>query len=168
MITIRKTGPEGIPAIREICLKVWPQTYQEIIPPGQIGYMLDMMYSEQALTKQMEEHGHQFLIAYREGVPSGYASFSPKTGEPEVYRLHKLYVDLSCQGKGIGTQLIEVVLAEIITRGAKVLELNVNKYNRAKDYYISRGFSIYRDEVLEIGNGFVMDDHVMRKTLDGH
>ena len=44
-----------IQLIRELTFKVWPQTYAAIISQEQIDYMLDMMYSEASLKKQMKK-----------------------------------------------------------------------------------------------------------------
>jgi ribosomal protein S18 acetylase RimI-like enzyme len=45
------------------------------------------------------------------------------------------------------------------------LFLNVNKYNSAIQFYHKIGFEIAKEEVIDIGNGFVMDDYVMEKQL---
>jgi hypothetical protein len=39
--------------------------------------------------------------------------------------------------------------------------LNVNKYNKAKFFYEKLGFTITKEEVIDIGNDYVMDDYVM-------
>jgi hypothetical protein len=46
--------------------------------------------------------------------------------------------------------------------GARAIELQVNKKNIAQHFYLKQGFTIDRELVLDIGNGFVMDDYVMR------
>ena len=43
----------------------------------------------------------------------------------------------------------------------KAIFLNVNKYNSALNFYTKLGFSIVNDEVIDIGEGYVMDDYVM-------
>ena len=45
------------------------------------------------------------------------------------------------------------------------MELNVNRFNPAKRFYERHGFQVVRDEVIAIGNGYVMDDHVMQRAL---
>ncbi len=54
--------------------EVFPATYQEILSPGQLDYMMDWMYSPENIRKQMEEEGHVYFIAYKEGKPCGYVS----------------------------------------------------------------------------------------------
>jgi hypothetical protein len=46
-----------------------------------------------------------------------------------------------------------------------ILTLNVNRYNQAQYFYKKIGFSITKEEVIAIGNDFVMDDYVMEKSI---
>jgi ribosomal protein S18 acetylase RimI-like enzyme len=45
------------------------------------------------------------------------------------------------------------------------MELNVNKRNKAIAFYEHQGFRIVREEVIDIGHGYVMDDHVMARQI---
>jgi hypothetical protein len=45
------------------------------------------------------------------------------------------------------------------------LELNVNRHNPATVFYQKMGFEIVYSEDIDIGQGFWMNDYVMRKTL---
>ena len=60
MFEIKKAESGDIPLIRELTFRVWPQTYASILSQEQIDYMLEMMYSESSLKKQMTEDGCQF------------------------------------------------------------------------------------------------------------
>ena len=58
---------------------VFPATYWEILSKEQLDYMMDWMYSPKNLRKQMEEEGHIYYIAYKDGEAAGYVStYSPK------------------------------------------------------------------------------------------
>jgi ribosomal protein S18 acetylase RimI-like enzyme len=50
-------------------------------------------------------------------------------------------------------------------RGIETIELNVNKYNSAVSFYEKMGFERIREMVLDIGQGYVMDDYVMQLRL---
>ncbi len=154
---------DDVELIQDIAARVWPQTYSTIISAEQIHYMLDMMYSAASLREQMTEKNCEFIIVSGTERSFGFASFSPLNNE--IFRLHKLYVDVATQGLGLGKMLLEEVESRCGERGGAQLELNVNKYNKAKTFYEKNGFAIFREEVLDIGNGFVMDDFVMRKSL---
>jgi ribosomal protein S18 acetylase RimI-like enzyme len=162
MHNIRNAGVQDIDLIRQLCLKVWPQTYSSIISQEQIDYMLEMMYSETSLKKQMED-GAQFIIVYDEEAPVGFASFGE--ARPAIFKLHKLYVLPSQQGKGTGRFMLGHILSEIKKENAQSLQLQVNRRNNAKLFYEKNGFTIIKEFDFDIGNGYMMDDYVMEKKL---
>lgn len=125
--------------------------------------MMEMMYSEGALRKLLQNN-NQFIIAYNSGIPVGFACFSEI--EPAVYKLHKIYVLFSQQGKGTGKFMIEQVINDIKPKGAVALRLNVNRDNPAKQFYEKMGFTVIASEDIDIGNGFFMNDYVMEKRLN--
>jgi ribosomal protein S18 acetylase RimI-like enzyme len=126
--------------------------------------MLDWMYSSSALARQLQE-GHQFIIYKEENHPIGFAGFGPKTGNESTWRLEKLYVLPDQQGRGIGKILLEEVIGRILASGGEELELNVNRNNKAVQFYMHHGFSIKQTVDLEIGGGFFMNDYILSKAL---
>ena len=157
-LTIREAGTGDIDTIRAMTYQVWPQTYREILTPGQADYMLHMMYSPEALRQQMEA-GHKFLIVESEGAPAAFASFAPY--QPGVFKLHKIYILPGQQGKGIGSLLIGHIVSLIKPLGAHTLQLNVNRHNKARLFYERIGFTIAAEEDIDIGNGYFMNDYIM-------
>lgn len=162
MLKIRKATSKDIPLIRELTFKVWPQTYAAIISREQIEYMLEMMYSEASLLKQMNE-GCQFIIAYDNNEPVGFASCQET--EPSLFKLHKIYVLNSQQGKGTGKFMIEHLLNDIRQKGGSALQLQVNRHNKARNFYEKLGFVTIQEADFDIGNGYFMNDYVMEKKL---
>jgi RsiW-degrading membrane proteinase PrsW (M82 family)/N-acetylglutamate synthase-like GNAT family acetyltransferase len=162
VLSIRNASADDIPLIRSLAQQVWPKTYATIISPGQVNYMMKLMYSEEALRRQMETD-HQFLIAYNSGIPVGFAAYSQM--DNGVFKLHKIYVLPLQQGRGTGKFIIEQILNAIKNKGASVLRLNVNRYNKAKTFYEKLGFEVVASEDVDIGNGFYMNDYVMEKRL---
>ena len=100
MVEIQKAGPNDIPLIRELTFRVWPQTYASILSQEQIDYMLEMMYSENSLQKQIAGDGCHFIIVYEDGNPVGFASYNEQ--EPRRWKLNKIYILRNQQGKGTG------------------------------------------------------------------
>ena len=158
--TIRLANKADFPAIRAVVHEVWPIAYREMITPEQISYMLEWMYSDESLNKQVEEEGCIFIVYEEDNSVQGFASFSEI--ESKLFKLHKLYVLTSLQGKGIGKALLDEVKKRVSAIGGNAIELQVNKKNIAQHFYLKQGFTIDRELVLDIGNGFVMDDYVMR------
>jgi RsiW-degrading membrane proteinase PrsW (M82 family)/ribosomal protein S18 acetylase RimI-like enzyme len=162
MLSIAKANAEEIELIRELSAEVWPATYSPILSNDQIDYMLDKMYSPQALEKQMEE-GHEFLIVSNAGVPMGFASYSEI--EPGIFKLHKIYILTLHQGRGLGRFVIEQIIEMAKAKGCSALQLNVNRQNTAKTFYEKLGFVVIREEDIDIGNGYFMNDYVMEKRI---
>ena len=100
-------------------------------------------------------------------MPIGFASYGKKLSDTEdtLFKLHKIYVLPSQQGIGVGQQILEWIVAQIKEQGASALELNVNKKNPAIHFFKKMNFDISREEVIDIGSGYVMDDYVMTKAL---
>jgi ribosomal protein S18 acetylase RimI-like enzyme len=162
---IREAGTDDIPLIRNLAEVIWPEAYGDILSEEQLHYMLHLIYSEAALEKQII-NGHKFIFVLKDDIEIGFASFSRKSEEePTVFRLHKIYVLPRQHAQGAGSFMLNYIYEESIRDGAKQLELNVNKYNIAKQFYEKKGFTVLKEEVIDIGNGYVMDDYVMVKDL---
>lgn len=164
-MSIRTAVIEDIPSIRAIALRTWPIAYGGILPPAQLAYMLDLMYSEAALADQLNVKGHHFALFEVSGEVLGFAGYEHHHGERPATRLHKLYVLPSAQGTGAGKALLHHVIGSARSAGDVVVELNVNRFNNARWFYEKIGFRVVRDEVIDIGQGFVMDDHVMELPI---
>ena len=163
-MTIRKASSADASLIRDMAYEIWPETYSQILSKDQLEYMLGLFYNEQKLKTEIEQ-GVEFILVYEDVQPAGFAAFS-KT-EPEVYKLHKIYVLPSQQGKGTGRFIIDEVIKAIKQVGAMALQLNVNRNNNAKLFYEKLGFVVIREEDIDIGNGYFMNDYVMEKKLKG-
>jgi GNAT superfamily N-acetyltransferase len=162
-LLIRKADENDINTIGYLAQVIWPETYAGILSAEQIDYMMKLFYSPAALTKQMKKH--TFLVAELDEEAVGFASYAI-TQQPGIYRLHKLYVQTGMKGRGIGSALIRFILEDLEPVHIAALELNVNRYNSARLFYEKLGFEVVREEDIDIGNGFRMNDYVMRlKTL---
>lgn len=162
---VRKALVEDIMAIHALAHATWPAAYGKILSAEQLAYMLELMYAPEALRRQMDELGHIFHLALGGEAPLGFSAHGTATEEPMSTRLHKLYVLPGVQGSGAGRTLLEAVLSDARRKGHDHVELNVNRFNPARGFYERFGFRVVRNEVIDIGNGFVMDDHVMRLSL---
>ena len=161
-LEIRFAEREDINTIGFLAQQIWPTAYSDILSKDQLQYMLKLLYSPDALKNQMVQH-HIFLLAELNEEPVGFASYSPT--ENFAYKLHKLYVLPSLQGRGVGKALVDFILEEIIISGAQRLQLNVNRNNAAKHFYEKLGFKVIREDDIDIGNGYWMNDYVMEKVV---
>ena len=165
MVHIRKARQEDAAAIRRIAEEVWWPTYVPIIGEKQVTYMIELFYSTETIAWQLAEGSQSYLLLEDEGKPAGFAAYSPRETNIEVYKLHKLYCLTSQHGKGCGRMLLQAVEQEAKLNGANRLELNVNRHNPAKTFYEKMGYTIAYEEDIDIGGGYWMNDYVMGKDL---
>lgn len=144
---------------------IWPATFSNILSQEQISYMMDMMYSTSSLEKQMNELNHHYLLAEEDGEYLGYLSYELNYKDTPITKIHKIYVLPSIQGKGVGRLFIDAVSKLALKNNNTLLSLNVNRYNKAIDFYKRMGFDFFTSENIDIGNGFLMEDYVMNKDL---
>ena len=160
---IRQASFDDISAINRLANEIWWPTYSGVIPDEQIAFMLEDLYSQAALKSQMND-GITFLVAERDGLPAGFAAWSCTEPENQVYKVEKLYVLPSEQGRGTGRQLIMEIAGIVKALGARTLELNVNRGNKAFNFYKKQGFEVYKTVDIPYYN-FVLNDYIMRISL---
>lgn len=126
--------------------------------------MLDWMYSDASLEKQMNS-GCAFYIANLNWADIEFCSVSPddeKVEGSKAHKLNKLYVLPSAQGTGAGKALLNQAIDIAKAAGSSAIFLQVNKLNDAYSFYLKQGFIKEAEFKFDIGNGFYMDDYVMR------
>ena len=166
-IRIREiTDPGQLKIVESLAEKIFPPTYADLIPAGQIPYMMRMMYDDAVLRKEFD-HGMKFAVIWDADHPIGYISWHLIDFDGrKVMRLEKMYLDFACHGRAIGNMGIRYVIDAAKRAGAAFLSLNVHKRNsRAQKAYCRAGFYRWRCEKEDVGNGFFKDDHVMRCDL---
>ncbi len=162
---IKSAGLGDLHIIYSLARKIWPSAYGDILSPEQLQYMLNLFYSLSSLEKQVADLHHNFIIVFDEDIPVGFASFSAKEKNSSTYRLHRIYVLPRQQGTGTGKMLLDYIINSIKKSGATALELNVNRYNKARSFYEKQGFKIIAEEDIDIGGGYFMNDYVMQLNI---
>ncbi|QQR86131.1 MAG: GNAT family N-acetyltransferase [Flavobacteriales bacterium] len=163
---MRPATVEDIPAIRSIAHATWPVAYvPSILDVPQLDYMLELLYSERALSEAMTKKDQRFIMMNDGERDIAFAGYTLHYHGSRVTHLNKLYVLPGKQGTGSGKKLVDLVVKAARQAGDEAVELNVNKRNVAITFYQHMGFRIHREEVIDIGQGYVMDDYVMSLPL---
>ncbi len=162
---IIKIDKSQLHIVKDLAYEIWPSAYGEILSKEQLDYMLARFYAVETLEQQMNERKHVFYIVINDvEKPLGFISYELNC-EPQKTKIHKIYVLPETQGTGLGKQLVALVKEEALKNNQNAIFLNVNKYNKAKFFYEKLGFTIVKEEVIEIGNDYVMDDYVMEMNI---
>jgi GNAT superfamily N-acetyltransferase len=160
---ILEIGKKDLKIVQKIVFETWPVAYGEILSQAQLTYMLDKFYNIESLEATIDE-GHRYFLYSANDIPLGFLGVQAGL-ETDSLKIHKLYVLPQNQGKNIGLKLFQY--AENLTKlmNLKRVFLNVNRFNKAKNFYEKIGMKICKVEDIEIGNGYLMEDFVMEKKL---
>lgn len=167
-IQILPLREQDIDDMLRLARAIWLAHYPAIITLEQIEYMLDQRYRTEIIRAQLgsSEHWWHQLRLDGEMVAFSACEVSEKPGE---MKLDKLYVHHEMHRRGLGSLLLRNAQDVARQQGCHTLYLQVNKHNtRAIDAYLRNGFKVREQAVFDIGGGFVMDDYVMAKPLDGN
>lgn len=160
MIHLEKINKTQLPIIKDLAYQIWPDAYGEILSSEQLNYMLDNFYSVENLEKQLS-NGQVFELLLEDKNVVGFVAYEFNCNNSELLKIHKIYLLPETQGKGFGKFIIDEVVKIAKNNNQKGVFLNVNKYNKAQFFYQKLGFNIIKEEVIDIGNDYVMDDYVM-------
>ena len=159
---IRKAILSDIPIIKEIAEKAWRPTYDHILTEQQTLYMLELMYNSLTLENQINGNIKFFMVDLGQETV-GY--FAIENVNEQIVKLHKLYLDPTQKQKGLGRKIIQYIRDWTLTNQRGSIILNVNKNNSAVQFYLKMGFIVIEELILDIGEGYVMDDYVMQLDL---
>ncbi|MDC6389570.1 GNAT family N-acetyltransferase [Maribacter sp. PR1] len=151
-----------IKVVANLAHTIWKEHYTPIIGEDQVVFMLNKFQSENAISAQIKEGFNYFLIAHQEAYV-GYFAFCL---QKDALFLSKFYVLRSERGKGYGKAALKFIEAKAKNLGSKKIKLTVNKNNsNSITAYEKMGFINVESIVQDIGNGFVMDDYVLEKSI---
>ena len=150
----------AIHEMSEMAIKIVREHFDPLIGKEQNDYMIALFQTPEAIQKQLEE-GYRYYFVKEDGRNLGFLAFYPRGS---YMYLSKFYLYSHERGKGYARKMLAFVEEQCEKEGLQGIELNVNRFNQAVDVYLKIGFEIVRLEKNDIGNGFYMDDYVMRKT----
>jgi len=149
--------------ISELAKDIWTEHYTPIIGIDQVNYMLEKFQSENALKDQVLINNYKYFTIDNQSDPIGYLSI--KKEEASLF-LSKIYIKATSRGQGIGKRSMNFIETQAKNLNCKKIYLTVNKYNTDSiKAYQKIGFNKIEELVINIGNGYVMDDYKMEKRL---
>lgn len=155
-----ETKPQ-IEEVARLAADIWHEYYITLITREQIAYMVDKYQSVPAIEEQIGREGYAYYLMQAGETAVGYMAVKP---DSDTLFLSKFYVAKEHRGQGYASQA-DAFLDELCeASGVNRIWLTVNRDNRSSiAVYEKKGFRIVREQVADIGNGFVMDDFVMEK-----
>ncbi|MGI9319509.1 MAG: GNAT family N-acetyltransferase [bacterium] len=164
--TLHPLKASEISEIGQLARTIWRQHYETILSREQVEYMLREKYAVADLTRYISATDQWFDVLRVDEVVSGFLRTS--RASDERFKLEEIYIVQAARGRGNGRLLLERAESLAREQECKIVFLYVNRANAASiALYQRNGYVIAKSEVFDIGNGFVMDEHLMEKSLAG-
>ncbi len=157
----QKVEIETVAALAHV---IWNEYFPSIIGQLQVDYMIEKFQSIDAITQQIESGYEYFFITSGERA-LGYLAIFQNVNKRNV-ELSKFYVRASKRRQGTGKVALSLLKQSVIQPEMTKISLRVNKDNEnAICAYNKLGFIKVDECIVDIGNGFVMDDYIFEKIL---
>ncbi len=152
---IKTADATDFPTIEKLAQEIMSGHYIPIFGKPKTDYLLEKFYQAHALEKQHSEGQVFQLVVDGNGAAIGFLGFKDM-GEGRFF-LHKFYIKSEGQGRGVGSMVLQKMLAEI-GPGLREMRLNVNRLNfNSINFYFKNGFFIENWADIPVGDGFEMN-----------
>ncbi len=153
--------------LSDMAKDIWRECYSDILLSAQIEYMTEKYLSCGAIAESIDKDGYVYCFINDDN--NNTAGFTAYKAEENSLFLSKLYIKKEYRGKGAGSFAINSLVNMCTDKGLSYIWLTVNVHNdNAIATYKKNGFYITEDKCTDIGNGFFMDDHFMRKEINSN
>lgn len=143
--------------------EIWREHFTSIIGEKQVDYMLSLFLSVEAIEKSIDEEHYEFYEICLKDELIGFFSVKKETNR---LFLSKLYIEKKYRGNGYARITLNHI--EQLTKDYELnnIWLTCNKYNdHTLAVYKKMGFHVFDEAVNDIGQGYVMDDYYLEKTI---
>ncbi|MCQ0986629.1 GNAT family N-acetyltransferase [Jiella marina] len=136
---VRTASRNDLEAISSLLGETWHATYDAIYGPEKVSEITTSWHSVKALETRLTRPESEFIVADDAERIGGVAFAASSDPERKLVMLHQLYVHPDLQGQGIGTALLEEVIAAF--PDATTIRLEVEEANSgAVEFYRAHGF----------------------------
>lgn len=157
--SLRLANLSDISVIRSLAEDIWNKHYPSIIGQAQVDYMLKQNYSVEKIAADITNGTQTYYLLEEDQQPLGFCAVSNTS--PEEAFLHKLYVNEATRGRGLGAWCLQEL--QLLYPEWNILRLQVNRQNyTAINFYFKMGFTIEQVADFEIGEGYQMNDFMMK------
>ena len=156
----RKVTPSDIEEVHPIIIEIWQEVYTPIIGEQQVAYMLENYQGIETILQEMAE-GTQYYMLFSDGHCVGYTAYEIK--KDHLY-LSKIYIHQDYRGQGLMREVFDWYdqLSQELCLNQR---LRVNQNNKqAIAVYQHRDFQLIKEDIADIGQGFLMVDYLFEKN----
>jgi ribosomal protein S18 acetylase RimI-like enzyme len=169
MIKIRKAKIEEVPAVRELAIEVYNDTFAEHNTPENLEAFFKDSYGLERFTTEFTEPETALYVALDELKIIGFLRLR-KSSEVDKYlgtnhlELHRLYIHRDYHGSAVSKMFMEEALAYAKKEKFEWIWLGVWEKNfRAQKFYSKWGFERFSEHVFQMGDDPQTDWLLKRK-----
>jgi GNAT superfamily N-acetyltransferase len=161
-LTVRDATLGDVDRLSRLGAVTYRSHFTAIWSPERLEAYVEAEYGAAALARSLADSGSLWLIAELDAAPIGFAKLNwdrtlPVAPSPAGTELQKIYLLAEQTGQGLGSALLEAVIARAAPRGDGLLWLDVLKSNSgARAFYQRHGFGLvgeipFATDLQEIG-----------------
>jgi diamine N-acetyltransferase len=169
MIEIREAELKDLPALREVAISSYSDTFSAFNTPENMKAFFESAYSLEAFEKEFHEPDAHIYLAWEEDHLLGFLRLRECDEVRSLLgnnalELQRLYVLTSAQGKSVGRLLMEAALAYAIQKKYDWMWLGVWERNfKAQGFYKAWGFEKFSEHTFWMGDDPQIDWLLKRK-----
>ena len=156
-------GDRDLLEVSRLAHEIWREHYQAILSPDQIEYMLETMQSPGPIRRQISS-GYEYQLIRRGGRSIGYVAYKLNEPPGQMF-ISKIYLQKEERGRGYFRDILTLLEEVAVRAGQKTMWLTVNRGNPAVGPYEALGFRTVREQDVDIGGGYAMNDFVMERAV---
>jgi ribosomal protein S18 acetylase RimI-like enzyme len=170
MINVRQISIQDLPALQTIGRKTFAETFAEGNSEENLALYLAEGFSNEKLTKELENKNSQFYFAEMDGRVLGYLKVNTGNAQseqqdPDALEIERIYVLQEFHGKEVGLALYEKAFSIAREKNAPYIWLGVWEHNpRAIRFYKKQGFVEFDKHIFQLGDD-AQTDILMKLSL---
>lgn len=156
---IRRAILSDASLIQRLAESIWWKHYPSIIGEEQVRFMLNKMYNLENIEKQISKEEQQYFILENDAQDLGFISIELRENS-EAF-INKFYILQDQQRKGSGAFAFKLLLKQFPKINCIRLQVNRQNY-QAINFYFKQSFIIEEVADFDIGDGYFMNDFIMK------
>jgi ribosomal protein S18 acetylase RimI-like enzyme len=157
-VIVRRAQSADAQLLADLGSRTFDETFAESNRPEDLEAFLRATYGLAQQRAELADPRLRYFVGVLEGLPSGFAMLRDGTSDPSVtgsdpIELARIYVVRAASGCGIGSALMESVIAEARSLARRTLWLGVWEHNhRAQEFYQRWGFHAVGQHIFMVGS----------------
>jgi diamine N-acetyltransferase len=169
MIRIRKAKSEEVPAVRELAIEVYSDTFADQNTPANLKAFYDETYTIEKFKTEFQEAGSALYLALDDLKIVGFLRLRKnreveKELGPNTIELHRMYIHRQYHGTSASRLLMKKAIGYAVEKKFEWIWLGVWEKNfRAQKFYSKWNFDRFGEHVFQMGDDPQTDWLLKRK-----